>query len=463
MSSCSPCGTNEQYCQFLSTPNRTHTVLEHFRPDDHESIVCLKGCLAAAGGSEKEIGKVFEEYVSQSLSAAPINWTNVFDYLKIAKAFMQEPQDSQINMVGTMLEGLCYSFIQERKSKDTCPEDRYDCDALYKKLEGDGTITVDKTLLEKTLHPGKRDATYIVGAVWRRGKQKVAEKLDLPLVDSRFLNGTVFTKEVAGAPKGFHVYKPMLDKEELGTLIIGNPKEGAKVAMEVELRGEVTNAEIEDKYNRSGKKLMYHGTLAMQSDYGTPLGSLMIDGNNGFQFRFKANSLFGMIVLFRDGRFRIIDRSNFRKSDITGNEADNSIMLSTTDGEGTVFSTTSLLFRLLKEQHASMLMNVVFDPEGDLKGGRATQFSKTRGDSNRRLLFTFKDGSFGVYDTNDLGLNEMLAVLYNLQSQFGPLDHVAMCDRGMFDSAMYYINGKKQTLSDSSPPMNRIVFYSEEK
>lgn len=63
----------------------------------------------------------------------------------------------------------------------------------------------------------------------------------------------------------------------------------------------------------------------------------------------------------------------------------------------------------------------------------------------------------------------MLAVVYRLEGQFGPVDKVVRCDRGWWDTAsVYLLDGDKKpgrqilSMKFVDNPSNRINFYTEQ-
>lgn len=453
----------EEFLAFAqSRMDRSHTFFRDFRLDNQDSIVRLKNRIAAVAGIEKA-ENILIQYVNAYLKEVPLNWESVFDYKAVGEVLMKEAQNSKLWRAGSFVHQKAMTFLERRDNRQACPEDRYDCDQLYKQLESQNLVARDYTLIEKVgPRLASRGVGYTIGAMWRNVKGKALGALSdkgFRGIDSKYFEGELKLKELSGALPGFVVAAPHLNSERLGTLILGDPKEGARVKMRVNVGGGVSEEKIRKDFEG---RLQYQGVVTMQSGYGVPLGTVAV---NGFvhQQRFDATRLDGYIIVFSDNTMRIIDQRLFRLSDITRRQEDAIQVLSLTQGTGLV---PEEFFRALAEARATILTGISYDPRGQAVTG-FEEFSEINGDSQRRLIFSFDDGKFGMYDTDANSTNEMLMILYRLQEQFGPLEKVVMCDRGMWDSAAWYRDGdtaKEVRLGHvTEDPSNRIIFYTEKK
>lgn len=453
----------EEFLAFAqSRMDRSHTFFRDFRVDNHDSIVRLKNRIAAVAGVERA-ENILIQYVNAYLKEVPLNWETVFNYKAIGEALMKEPQNTRLWKAGSFVHQKSLAFLERRDNRAACPEDRYDCDGLYRRLEAQQLVAKDYTLMEKVgPRLESRGVGYTVGAMWRNIKGKALGALSdkgIKGLDPKYLKGELKLKELSGALPGFVIAAPMLNGDRLGTLILGDPKEGARVAMRINVGGGVSEEKIEKDY---GGRLQYQGVVTMQSGQDVPLGTVAV---NGFvhQQRFDGTRLDGYVVVFPDNTMRIIDQRRFRLSDITRRPEDAVQILSLTQGTGLV---PEEFFRALAQAKATILTGISYDPRGQAVSG-FEEFSEMNGDSNRRLIFSFDDGKFGMYDTDANSTNEMLMILYRLQKELGPLERVVMCDRGMWDSAAWYRDGdvsKEVRLgSVTEDPSNRIIFYTEKK
>lgn len=452
----------EEFLAFAaSRMDRSHRFLRDFRIDNHDSIVRLKNRIAGVAGKEKA-EEIVIQYVNAYLKEVPLNWETVFNYKAIGEALLKEPENSRLWRAGSFVHQKAIAFLERRDNRAACPEDRYDCDQLYERLEGQKLVAKDYTLIEK-VGPRlvQRGVGYTVSAMWRNIKGKALGAVSeggVNGIGSKYSKGELKLKELSGALPGFVVAAPMLNGDRLGTLILGDPKEGARVAMRINVGGGVSEAKIKKDY---GGRLQYQGVVTMQSSQDVPLGTVVV---NGFvhQQRFDAVRLDGYMVVFPDNTMHIIDQRRFRLSDITRRPEDAVQILSLTQGTGLV---PEEFFRALANAKATILTGISYDPRGRVTGFE--EFSEMNGDSNRRLIFSFDDGKFGMYDTDASSTNEMLMILYRLQKELGPLERVVMCDRGMWDSAAWYRDGdvsKEVRLGAvTEDPSNRIIFYTERK
>lgn len=432
-----------------------HKVFKDFRPDNYEAITAMKKRIAAVGG-EKKAEEVMIMYFTAYIKKVEPDWDTVFDYLNIGTALLNEPEGTKLHQVGFFMQQKALTYLET--NQETCPKDVYLCDEIYAEFEHRGLLAGDPSLASKvTARLQERGASYVLGAAARRLKEKTSASLPAGEagVAAAYTKGKLDLEERNGAYKGFKVWNVFVNGNSInGVLIVGDPREGAKAGLRVDVGGSVSDKDLERDFDG---KLQYQGTLAQQSsETAIPLGTVVIKGRV-HQLRSDADRLDGMVLVFPDGTMKIIDKRKFDLTDITRNNNDRSVKLSLTAGS---WNDQERFMEAVAKERVTIISGVAFDPSGRVS--KEDIWKKGNGDSNRRFIFSFKDGKFGMFDTPSCSTNEMLAILYRLQEQFGPLERIVMCDRGMWDSAAYYLNGEKQVIGPvTDDPSNRIFFYTK--
>lgn len=437
----------------------SHPYLRDFRPDNYQSILGLKDRIASVAGAEKAeevlIKGFFKQYFGGFLRK-PVGeqWIGFESALAVASAFLQFDNGTKYHDAAFNIQQGLYKFFE--KNMETC--DKYfnaeKCEDMKKNFAKEGAISIHQSDLDKVtdLDRWEKMPGHQLERIWDKTGGKV-----LRIGQSEHLKGSPeLTTRKGAAQTGFYIYDISLNGSKKGTLVLGNPREGARVGLKVNVKGSVSAAEIERDFEEKNLQLQYQGAVAQESaDTKVPLGTVAVVGEMK-KIDDEANRLDGLIMVFPDGRMKILDKRSFTLADISGKPEDKVIDLSLT--ANTALDRTRFI-GTVRQYKITLISAVLFDPRGD--GTNRLKYSRV-GLSDTRYIFRFQNGVFGVFNAEGLHVNAGLDVLYGLQKDIGPLEYVVLCDKGMWDTAkLYKKSGGEDSLGTvSADPSNRIIFYS---
>ncbi|MBI4197394.1 MAG: hypothetical protein HY539_06170 [Deltaproteobacteria bacterium] len=297
-------------------------------------------------------------------------------------------------------------------------------------------VTFETPWYEKAWdHLKKGEIAYII----RRGIDKLNNK---NFNEEEFDGRSYDYQTVRPLKQGFYLESLRRDGAEVGTIIRGRPAEGARLDLEVTIDETTGKDSLRQKYG--GRYAA--GAAAVYSSAGRKPAFLSMNDGRAESY-FLSDKVDGLAIALASGAFLLSDLDQFTLPD---SHQRLQIDLNAVD-----------FFRFddwCRDQKCDAFQSHLLVHEGENRVDRSTSRSTT---ANRRLLVTFKDGSFGLVDfPGHLTLYETAYLALKIPG----LRSAINLDTGNYDTANYQLpSGEVVKFAenyefDSLP--NKVIFYT---
>ncbi len=426
--------------------------LTDIRLDDPKTIEPLRKKIAektTPDRAERFVHRLYERYFRE-----PIGPQNVFEYYRIAQG-MAGQENNLYRIWGEFAGGRLAAFI--RHLPEGGRQQIGNMEEMVTWLVQKNYIDKKESDIQKGIEGVKNGHTgYVAGKWWSKHVAKHFENRDVQNIQSG-VRGEMSFQPVAGALPGFDIQKIFIEGHHKATLVVGDPKQGAKTGIRIRPGGGINYEEIEKSF---GNRLQYNGPVLMVSGANKGV-EIMVERGRVVNFVFDPSRLDGYLIIYPDGGMKLADKRNLYLSDLTRKKEDRSVRLDLNDPLD-----FRRVFEVVKQQKLSIVASLLF------KNKAGEQYSKKENDygDDRRLILEFADGHFGVLDTegNDYSTNDVLSMAWRIPG----VTRVLYCDTGMFDLASYYLypdgqNGERKRVpigrEDADKSSNRLYFYTGEE